>query len=179
MNHRELILTACKKAKFGFLKLPEELQDDIIDGLDGQTLTLEAARDLVKARGYSISHVAIAKYYRAVRTERRLQDANQELSRIIEEFGKKSYEEGLDSLVNLVVALAATGLADGTVGIKDIDLGKLLAALNKGRQGVKAEAQNAGDSDKTEGCWATVREKPKGLSLDAANEIRRSILGIK
>lgn len=171
MNHRELILTACKKAKFGFLKLPEELQDDIIDGLDGQTLTLEAARDLVKARGYSISHAAIAKYYRAVRTERRLQDANQELSRIIEEFGKKSYEEGLDSLINLVVALAATGLAEGSVGIKDVDLAKLLAALNRGRQLGGPAQQGAGDGGANEG----IRKKSV-MTVETAEAIRRQLL---
>ncbi|MHC1726516.1 MAG: hypothetical protein AB9866_10980 [Syntrophobacteraceae bacterium] len=72
MNHRELILSARKKARFAFLSLPEDLQDEIIDGLDGQSLTLEAASALVKARGHSLSHEGIAGYYRALRAERRL-----------------------------------------------------------------------------------------------------------
>jgi hypothetical protein len=131
MNHRELVLSARKKAKFGFLSLPEELQDEVIEGLDGQSLTLESARDLVKERGCQLSHEAIAGYYRAVRTERRLFEANQELSRIITEYASQPYQESLQSLTNLIIAMAATGLADGSVGIKDIDLGKVLQALGK------------------------------------------------
>lgn len=72
MNHRELILSARKKAKFAFLGLPEELQDEIIGGLDNQALTLRAASALIKSRGFDLSHEAISGYYWAVRRERRL-----------------------------------------------------------------------------------------------------------
>ncbi len=74
MNHRELILSCRKKARFAFLALPEDLQDAIIEGLDGQTMTLEGSRDWLADRGHSLSHEAIAGYYRAVRMERRRND---------------------------------------------------------------------------------------------------------
>jgi hypothetical protein len=126
VNHRELVLSARKKARFAFLSLPEELQDEVVEGLDSQAMGLVEASALVKSRGYSLSHEAIAGYYRAVRTERRLLEINQELSRVIKEFAKKPQKEALESLVNLVIATAATGLADGSVGIKDVDLAKLV-----------------------------------------------------
>jgi len=130
MNHRELVLSARKKARFAFLSLPENLQDEIVDGLDGQTLTLHEASALIASRGHSLSHEAIAGYYRAVRTERRLQDANQELSRVIAEYASKPQKEAVEGLTNLVIAMAASGLADGSVGIKDINLPKLIESIS-------------------------------------------------
>jgi|GEM_PF-2126063 len=180
MNHRELVLSARKKAKFLFLSLPEELQDDVIDGLDGQKLTIEAARDLIRSRGHMIGHDAVSGYYRAVRTERRLLEANQELTRILEEYADRPYEESLQSLANLIIAMATSGLAAGEVGIKDIDLGKVLQAL-VGRvrgeaSGVRGDQAARGDSSPAEGKAET--GKRKGLSADAAEQLRRDILGI-
>lgn len=169
MNHRELVLSAEKKAKFAFLGLPEALQDDIIDALDGHVMGLVEASALVKSKGHPLSHEAIASYYRAVRRERRLLEVGQELKRIIADFGNQPYEEGLKSLANLIIATAMSGLADGSVGVKDIDLGKVLKALPAdppGKPGAVAEQ---------------TPEKPAaaGLSVDAADQIRREILGIK
>lgn len=130
MNHRELVLSGKKKARFAFLGLPEELQDEIIEGLDGHTLTLEAARDALAERGYKLSHEAVAAYYRAVRRERRLYEAEQEFRRIAADFASQPLEEGFKSLANLMIAMAHVGLADGSIKIKDIDLGKVLAAIH-------------------------------------------------
>jgi len=165
MNHRDLVLSARKKARFAFLALPEDLQDEVVDGLDGQTLTLEGASALIKSRGHSLSHEAVAGYYRAVRIERRLLETNQELTRIVREFSNKSYEENLRALVNVIIATAATGLADGSVGIKDVDLGKVLKALPQNR-----------NSDQVE--KAEEPKKGQGLTAKAAEEIRTKILGI-
>ena len=169
MNHRELVLSARKKARFAFLSLPEDLQDEIVEGLDGQALTLEAASALVRSRGHSLSHEAIAGYYRAVRTERRIMEVNQELTRVISEFASKPQKEALEGLTNLVIAMAASGLADGSVGIKDIDLSKLVAALP--RTETTPQAQPGKESAST--------SPDRGLSTDAADKIRREILGIK
>ncbi len=165
MNHRELVLSARKKAKFGFLALPEELQDEIVDGLDNQALTLEAASALVKSRGHSLSHEAIAGYYRAVRTERRLLEVNQELSRVVAEYADKPFEEGLKSLANLIIATAATGLAAGDVGVKDIDLAKVLKALPALQ--LASETAEAGKSGRGE------TGKVSGTRIPTADEIKR------
>jgi hypothetical protein len=181
MNHRELVLSASKKAKFGFLALPEDLQDEIVDGLDAQSLTLEAARDLVRSRSHSLSHEAIAGYYRAVRRERRLHDASQELTRIVADFAAQPYEESLKSLTNLVIAMATAGLADGTVGIKDIDLGRLLKAAPGREPGPKVQAVPASGAQGAAG-QSPVQSAPAkggGLSVETAEEIRRKILGVK
>jgi len=155
MNHRELMLSARKKARFGFLGLPEELQDEVIDGLDGQTLGLVEASALVKARGHSLSHEAIAGYYRALRIERRLMESQASIGRVIAEFAGKPRDEGLDGLINLALATAVSGLADGTVGIRDIDLPKLI------------------ESAKRKPAPEMTDEKPHGENIPDAEQIRR------
>ena len=173
MNHRELVLSARRKAKFLFLSLPEELQDEVIDGLDGHKLTIEAARDLVRGRGHTIGHDAISGYYRAVRTERRLFEANQELTRILAEYADRPYEESLQSLANLIIAMAASGLAAGDVGIKDIDLGKVLQALG-GR--VRGEASSVRGEEPGEGDKAGA--KKNGLDQETLKRVREQIYGV-
>jgi hypothetical protein len=169
VNHRELILSADKKARFHFLKLPEQLQDEVIDGLDNGTLTLEAASDLVGKRKHGpLSHEAIAGYYRAVRRERRLFEANMEVSRLVAEFADKPTDQALKSLVNLVISTALVGIADGQVGIKDIKLSDLLKATS-----VAGTAADATGKD------ALAQAGTGGLSEEAAAEIRKKILGIK
>ncbi len=129
MNHRELILSAEKRHRFGFLALPEDLQDEIVDRLDSGMLTMREASELVKARGKSLSYDAIAAYYRAVRRERRLCDAKQDCSQVIAKFAGIRPEETLKGLLGFIVASAATGLAEGTVRIRDIELSRTLAIL--------------------------------------------------
>lgn len=165
MNHRELILSARKKARFAFLSLPEGLQDEIVEGLDGRTITLEEASALVKSRGESLSHEAIAGYYRAVRMERRLVEVNQELSRVIAEFASKPQGEALEGLCNLVIAMAASGLADGSVGIKDVDLPKLVESM--GKRAAPAD-EKASELNAAKG--------PETLTAKRIKELRETIL---
>jgi hypothetical protein len=148
MNHRELVLNASKKPKHHFLQLPEDLQDEVIDGLDGQKLTLQEASECVKSRGFSLSHEAVASYYRAVRRERRLYEAEQEFKRIAADFASQPLEEGAKSLANFMIALAHVGLADGSIKIKDIDMGKVLLALRPGESRQDAAPTGAGQDGK-------------------------------
>lgn len=71
MNHHELIVSSAKRVKSRFLRLPQELQDEVIAGLDANLFTLHQASALIKERGYSLSHNAIARYCAKVRRERR------------------------------------------------------------------------------------------------------------
>jgi hypothetical protein len=145
VNHRELVLSARKKAKFHFLQLPEDLQDEVIAKLDSQELTLEAARDYLAGLGHSLSHEAIASYYRAVRRERRIYDASQELTRIFESFGDQSVEDSIRGLTNYLVAVAAQKLADGEVAMK-VDLGQVIKAFAKAAEPAKAAPARGADA---------------------------------
>jgi len=67
INHRELILSSPKKARFGFLSIPCDLQDQIIDGMDTNAMSCAQASGLIEQRGFKLSHEAISDYYKAVR----------------------------------------------------------------------------------------------------------------
>lgn len=174
MNHRELVLSASKKAKFRFLQLPEKLQDEIIGRLDAHELTLEAARDYLAGLGHSLSHEAIAGYYRAVRRERRIYDATQEVSRMFEAFGDQAPEENIRGLTNYIVAVAAQKLADGEVAMK-VDLGQIIKAFAKASQPAMAEAPAEGPV--AAGC--SQAQPRKGLTAEAVDQLRREILGMR
>lgn len=169
MNHRELMRSRARAAKFAFMALPEDLQDEVVDGLDARRLTLDAASDLLASRGYPLSHEAVASYYRAVRKERRLVEANREFRRVAAEFARSPLEGNLRALVNLVLAMAAEGLADGTVGIKNIDLARLLEHLPAPER-PKEKAPEGGGGE---------TQRQKGLTPEAAEDIRRKILGVE
>lgn len=90
MHHREVVLSAQKRPKLAFLSLPEDLQDEIIDGLDSGAITLPEAAELVRARGQKLSHEAIARYYRLVRREQKIRESKQDISRPISRFARQS-----------------------------------------------------------------------------------------
>ncbi len=125
---RELMLSKGKMSRFAFLALPEELQDEVMFGLDDRTLTLRAAAELVKERmprGEGLSHHAIASYYHAVRRHRRIRAADHALCRLHTELAGQSLEESRQGLINLKVVICLAGLLDGSLKLKDIPLGQL------------------------------------------------------
>ena len=174
MNHRELVLSARRRMRFAFLTLPEDLQDEIIDGLDSMTLTLHEASAQIASRGHRLSYEGVAAYYRAVRTERRLAEVNHELSRVIAEFAAKPRDEALDSLVKLVIATATSGVADGTVGIKDINLAKLVEASAKAHGEPAPPANLQGGNP----AGAPSAQKKGQVPQDTLDAIRRDVYGL-
>lgn len=71
MNHRELILCSIKKRRFSFMTLPHDLQDQLMEELESNRLSLHEAANLLREKGYKMSHAAIAEYIFAVRQARR------------------------------------------------------------------------------------------------------------
>ena len=170
VNHRELMLSKARKCRSTFLQLPEAIQDEVIDGLDSGSINTEEAVQLLQSRGFKLCRHVISEYYRAVRRERRLLDASRNLERIVEGFARQPYEETLKGLTNLIVAMAALGLAEGTIGIKDIDLPRVLGTLCRNPPEGEGAHKRKGPADDG---------GPKGLSDATVSEIRRKILGCK
>ena len=171
MNHRDYIDTAEKRAKHGFLKLPDALQDEIFEALDDDRMTLHEASALCGERGYPLSHEAIAGYLRAVRRERRLYDLNAGISRLIAEFAGQPLEKSLQSLIQMVIASTAVGLADGKVGIRDIDIGKFLAAVRDTRTKQPAPPEN-------DAAAQAPAAQTKELSQETIEKIRKELYGV-
>lgn len=144
MNHRELIASARRNYRFAFSALPHDLQDRVVDGLDSNELTLREASALIESEsGVRLSHEAVSGYYAAVRRERRVADINDTMRDMIQDFAQRPTEEGLQAVVNLALAAAAHGIADGSVGIKNIDLAKLAEAARH-QAGCNADEPEAG-----------------------------------
>lgn len=101
-------------------------------------------------------------------TQKRLAEVRQELSKITAEFAGKPQKEALESLINVAIAVAATGLVDGSVPVK-INLAALVKALP---QTYTALQTQPGEARQTNDSGA-------GLSSEAADEIRKKVLGIK
>lgn len=142
MNHRELIQSADRKYRHLFRSLPDDVQDRIVDGLDNGTMTLTEASAIALEAGLKISIEAISDYYRAVRRERRLRMVQDSLKRVLESFAGTSFEDNTKVLLNLSLATAIQGLADGEIGIKDLDLARILMAAKSGQGGkLPAEVQ--------------------------------------
>lgn len=175
MNHRELMQSRAKKSRHAFLGLPEDLQDRVMDGLDRQELTLEAAEDLIKAAGFPLSHQAVANYYECVRVERRLHANNETLTSAISQFKDQPVEDNLRALANVLMSAAVAGVGNGSIGIKDIDLARLIEAVQQPKPVAKAEAQ---DSKAVE----TKRDPEpgeQGLSGEVADWVRKEVLGVR
>jgi hypothetical protein len=72
ISHRELMVNRDgARPRYRFLELPQLLQDELIAGLDSNSLTLEEAEKRAKAAGYQIAHSSICRYYQGLRRERR------------------------------------------------------------------------------------------------------------
>ena len=162
MHHRDLINSAKRKTKHKFLTLPEKLQDEIIDGLDTRKMTLEQASEKARKKGHLISYESIARYYREVRRERRMHDANQSLCRVMDQFANEPMEKNLKAFVNMIIGMAAMGLLEGQVGLKSIDAVKLLGSVGS----LQGEHQSPG-------------KKPgDGFNQDLLKKIRQEVYGL-
>lgn len=58
MHHREMVLSAQKRPRLAFLTLPEDLQDEIVDGPASGAMTLQGASELAGTPGRKLSHAS-------------------------------------------------------------------------------------------------------------------------
>jgi hypothetical protein len=70
-NHRDLVRSSEKMVSFHFCRLPHDLQDVIIDGLESNAITLYDASAMAMAAGFPLSREAISGYCGFVRQLRR------------------------------------------------------------------------------------------------------------
>ena len=181
MNHRDLMRSRARKSRHRFLGLPEGLQDEVIEGLDSQTLTLEAAAEKIRAAGFGISHQAVANYYAALRHERRLQAANRSVTRLFETFRGQPTMKNLEALVSMVAAVASEGIT----GESAADIGRATASLLRAlAEKQKAEtARERLEMEREKAARKEEGERPEGrrggLSRETVRRIERDVLGLE
>lgn len=103
---------------------------------------------------------------------RRLNDAARQLMKTLSDADGKPHDAALRDLITLIISMASTGLAVGTVGIKDIDLSKLLAAC-------PSKEPVADEADLEKPCAAEPDKKSrKELAEEVLTKIRRDVYGL-
>jgi hypothetical protein len=111
MNHREMVLGRGKTARFKFLTLPEELQDEIVAGIDSRKLTFLQGEQLARGRGHPIADTGIHAYYKALSLERQKHAI---AAPLFEGLAKLSAQEKVHHLMKIcMVLLAKLYLSEG------------------------------------------------------------------
>jgi hypothetical protein len=166
IGHRELLLSAARKCRSAFLQLPEKLQDEIIDGLDSGELTYREAEKKIAQAGFDLSYNAIYNLHKTLRRERRLFLLRDNLKELMN-FADMDPDKNAKALLNLTLVSAIQGLADGEIGIRDLDLARMMAAT--GKEITRQDQQDGQDIEEN-------NPGAGGLSEATAEEIRRKIL---
>lgn len=168
-NHRQIMLTAAtatgRPHQLVFMKLPHELQDEIVEKIDQRMLTFKRAEKVCKERGYPICHEAIRHYYKALTQARRAYEANNALVAAVRGFENFTTEESLRGLLKLMAGITAQGLLEGKIAVKDVDVAKLTTSLMEALESssVRTGAQKKGETD---------------LSPETKEHIRKQVYGI-
>jgi hypothetical protein len=133
MNHSDLVQLAIEhdglKMRPEFMKLPQELQDTIIEKLDaGEISNFDASR-MIKEAGYSLSHESVRKYYFLVCTQRRRFELDYIVLSMSKKYNEMGSDQALKALLNLVATQVSQLVIQGDIHITGKDLSKLITAL--------------------------------------------------
>ena len=154
-----------RKDKSEFGRLPAEVRDMIIAGLDSGQLTLDAALAGLQAQGHESSRTALATAYQKLRRLRRRGEKAQALTDLVQDFRGQPSLDGFQALAKLLAAQAADALLDDeTDGPKtivavsraletmaqmarvELEQAKLRAAQDRaGRDGAPAQTKSVAD----------------------------------
>ena len=176
------MLARAKKARFAFLALPPDLQDEIVAGLDEIKLILEQAEERTREAGHEIGKSSIARYYEALRRERALQQRRDTLSQLLAGLMPQDVDANAEALTNLVISAGAEAIMAAGSDLATLEaaskstssaifaVAELIRAQAAARKVEMEAARRAKDAERSG------KEAPGGLSDEAADEIRRKIL---
>lgn len=133
-NHRDIMAIARtpngSPFSFLFMQLPEDLQDEVIEGLDTNSLTFKQATDLIKSRSnILISYESIRRYYVALQNQRRMFELDYVVKSMIQKYSEIDPRESLITLINMVTTSLFSALDSGKVKFRSIDPAKMVSAL--------------------------------------------------
>ncbi len=121
MNHRDIMLMAAmfneRQPKFDFLRIPEEIQDAVIDGLDTATMTYTEASQFLKDSGYSLSHESIRRYYMTLKNERRKHDMSYVARATMAQYANYDFQGAMETLLALSITAVLHTLSDGKLNL--------------------------------------------------------------
>jgi hypothetical protein len=137
MNHRDMMTLAVSAAgnKFrsSFLKIPIELQDEIMDGLDnGAMTTIEAAALVKKAKVRGVSAMSINRYYNLFCHQRQLFDLDNIVMAVMDRYVKVDARSLATATFNMLLSEILQGISNRSIKWKSkVDPVKLVDSLIK------------------------------------------------
>ena len=151
--------------RLNFMKLPPDLQDEIVEEIDSRNLTFKQAEKVCKEKGYPICHEAIRHYYKALTHARRAYEANNALVTAIRSFEHFSTEESLKALLKLMIGITAQGMLEGKIVVKEIDVAKFTGSLLEALEAksVKQDGQPENQTELNEEAKRRIRKEVYGL----------------
>ena len=173
-DHKEIMRNAKSEAgknfNLGFMKLPEDLQDEIINGLDSHEMTLLEAYQLTKAKGTPLGHEAIRRYYQVLCHQRKLYELDHIMGPVIQQYMKMDAKETLTAVLNVVsthlineIQLGRFGYKEGSKLLKGLtDLATSLGVSGESN-GKKKDPKQVGDAHISEEAKKRVRMEVYGL----------------
>lgn len=175
------VVDAERKDRSEFGRLPRELRDQVIAGLDSGQLTLEAATAQLNQQGHQISRTALTTAYGKLRRLRRRGEKAQALAGLVREFKGQPSLDGFGALAKLLAAQAADALLDDDAGDPAVlkAVARALETMN-GMARVELEREKLAQAQAREQAGREKREtrRPGGISRETIEKIEKEVLGL-
>ncbi len=168
-GHRELMVTATSESgrirQFGFMRLPEALQDEVVELLDRRMISFREASRLLAERGYPLNREAVRRYYKILSEERRMFEMRCSMASTVRAFQDVPVNQSLQALLHLLSSAVSRSLTDSQLRLRDSDIPRLMEAL------IKATSETTSKSE------ATVSEREE-LDREARGRAIRELYGL-
>ncbi len=173
------VVAAERKDRSEFGRLPREVRDEVITGLDSGQLTLEEAATLLNRRGYQISRTALTMAYAKLRRLRRQGEKAQALAALVREFQSQPSIDSFGALAKLLAAQAADALLDDEAGDAGTIKAVARALETMGTMArVELEREKLAQSREQAGREKREARRPGGISRETIEKIEKEVLGL-
>lgn len=164
-----LALVDERKHQLAFMQLPEELQEEIVSGLDAGKLTLRSSSILAKEKGHIISREAIRRYYQLLTHQRKHFEYADIIKVMTHQFAEMDARSALKSFLNLGISQLFRAVHEGQINLESKDYAKFVTALKELWEAIEA---NKGPS---EGAYEGASKGLPGRIADITPETKRKV----
>ena len=166
------VVMSTRKDKSAFGRLPREVRDKVIAGLDSGALTLDDAAEILDAQGHELSRSAIGAAYNKLRRIRRSQRNKESLAQLMADFSAQPGEKAFDALAKLLAAQTAELLmndeesSSGTIKATARALDSMAQLAKLGLERARLERRNERDTGSKDAPKSTdeILEQVYGIS---------------
>ena len=125
-NHKSLMLASTSETgrirRFGFMRLPESLQDEIIGRLDRREITFRDAEQICRRHGHFLTREGIRAYYKTLTQERKGDELRKAAAHAINGLSGISGDDSVKGITGLLLSLLITSLEAHGGEARNVDL---------------------------------------------------------